>query len=367
MEGRTRPTSELRALVEAVTAGIDDPIDKAKALYQHVNELVATTQGENRAVAVALEKSGDRTVLFKALLDLAGVDSSWAFLRPREATLPKVDWSLPSAGQFPFRFVAIERAGLSPTFVTLDTRHLPFGRLGGSLRGGKAFLLGLTSSRIVPLPGLVPEEESMSFDVVIGQTTGSSADVRFRIVMRLARGYQQKERFRTVPAFQKQSLLQGLASQFYPGCKVKRGEFTNLNDENAPLTIEIELTAPQLVARSSLIKPLPQPLSLLRSLGGSVDRRHPLHLNRDRIQLDRVEIELSDEYGTDLLPKSTVLASPLGTFSLSYEQKGKSIVVTRDLVLLAGRLPASEYRDLVDFCERVDAAEAENVVLRPLK
>ncbi len=58
------------------------------------------------------------------------------------------------------------------------------------------------------------------------------------------------------------------------------------------------------------------------------------------------------------------MASALGTYSLTYEETADTIVVQRHSAIVPGRLAPEEYPVFVDFCERVDAAETESILLK---
>ncbi|MCH2373599.1 MAG: tetratricopeptide repeat protein, partial [Planctomycetes bacterium] len=335
-KGLTRATSELKRLANEWLDGITTPLDKARTLYTRVNKTVPTSRGGSTAVQVALEKAGDRTVLFKALLDLAGVKNHWAYLRPVEASLPRRNWAYPTARMFPYRVVAIVREEDSPLFVSLRNRSLPFGLLPAALRGGKAMILTRNDAEMKKLPGLRPELLSNSLDLTLRPTAGLAGEVKLHLVSRRAQAYAQKERFKTIQEFQKRLVLQSITNRFYPGASVKGGDFVGLDDVDTPFTIAVELTTPKLLQeddRGTLIKPIPQPLRLVRSFGGKSQRTHPFHLTNHLLTSDTVHISLERFASTVRIPSNVVLASPLGTYSLSYERHGKA----RDAELIVHR------------------------------
>ena len=58
--GRLRPSPLLVARAAEVAGGIEGPMEKARALYAHVNREIAGTAGGWGATGVLLEKSGNR-------------------------------------------------------------------------------------------------------------------------------------------------------------------------------------------------------------------------------------------------------------------------------------------------------------------
>ena len=135
------------------------------------------------------------------------------------------------------------------------------------------------------------------------------------LVSRVAQAYSQKERFRTIQGFQRNVVLQSIANRYFPGARLKQGEFVGIDDDVTPFTMEMTLTAPRLLRPGDgvfLLKPLPQASMMVRSYGGKRERQHPFHLRSSRVMLDKIAIELSDSYRLERMPRRVVLATALG-------------------------------------------------------
>jgi tetratricopeptide (TPR) repeat protein len=365
----SRPTPEIERAAAEALRGIESPLEKAKALYRYASELVPEPRGSSEAVRVLLEKRGDRTALFKALLDQAGVPSTWAFLRPAEELERRVDWSFPSAALFPWSCVLVAIPGEEPVWVSLHHRQTPFGRLPEVFSGGKAFVLGPRGDRIALLPPIAPEAYATSITGVMRLGDGLDVALEIELIARSAQTYAQKDVFRTLPGFQKTLLAQRLAGQMFPGARFQRQEIRNLDSWDEPLTFSYALTAPQMLKASGgdlLLRPVPSPALLVRAFGGAAERRHPFHLDERglRVARDRLRIEPGSAYRLERLPADVALAGALGVYSLAFELEGDVVIVERQLTLTPGRLEPVAFRAFIDFCERVDAAERESIVWR---
>ena len=363
----TEATPELRRLARELTEGIEDPVDKARVLYDHVNDVVRGDSGGRTALRVLLEKSGDRTTLFKALLEVSGVPSSWTFLRRSEERLPRTNWQYPRSDMFSStRRILLEPPGHDPVWLTLRYRNVPFGRLPERYSDGTALVLTPRGHRFVDLPR-VPAAEYASVGEAVFRLGGElEAEVKLETSFRTESAYGQKDRFRTMRASQRDQLLRGFVNALFPGAKVDKAEVRDLEEISAPLTIAFELTAPNLLRPSKddlLLRVVRQPSRMVRTYGGAAERKHPYHLPVSPASRSTARIHLGP-YRVHRLPEDVGIASHLGIFSMNYKRDGDSVAITRELTMRPGRLRQAEFPAFLEFCEAVDAAERENIVLR---
>ena len=367
VEQATLTTPELAAAARRELAGTDDPLEKARRLHGFVTELVAKESGAGSAVRILLEKAGNRTILYKALLDEADVPSTWAFVREREALAQPVNWSHPSPNHFPWRFVRVEPPGHDPVWVTLRFRRLPFGHLPERFGGGRAFLLNERGAEIVSLPSVEGQVFATSMSGTMKLGTDESAEIAFRLRSGSLQSYLAKERMANVPTFQKNLILRGQATQMFPGAQVKSAGFEGLDDPESPMIISYELTAPKLLSRSGedyLLAPVIQNAQLVRIFGGPPDRRHPYVLRQHRLQHDRFRVDVGEGLRIETLPQDVAVAGRLVSYSMSYRRDDDDLILERRLEILPGELEATEFRAHLDVLQAADAAESERVVLR---
>ncbi|MGQ9591209.1 MAG: hypothetical protein ACUVYA_13065 [Planctomycetota bacterium] len=362
-----RLTPELRDKAREIAGSIEDPLERAKALYRSVNDLVASESGPGEAVGILLERSGNRTVLFKALLDAAGVPSSWAYLRPREEMLAKMDWSAPTRDAFVYPYVRIELEGREPLHVSLAQRRTPFGLLPEQFEGGKALLVEPVPGKIAPIPAGSPERAATGTEGALELEAGLSARVDLRLVSRAFAAFAQKDLLRTLPPFQKDLAVRGIANRLFPGAAVEKAELRGLDDPDEPFVVAIVAKAPRALERrgdEALFKPVLQPAQMVRSFCGAPRREHPLHLRSQVVIRDAIRVRPDPDREIAVVPADTTLASPLGTYALSFRKDGADVDVRRELTLLPGRLSTEEFPAFVEFCRKIDAAEGERLILR---
>src|SRR5690606_34332015 len=312
------------------------------------------------------EKSGDRLVLLKALLDIAQVPSSWAFLRYPESILPETDWTHPSTGMFATRVIALEPDSDTPTFIDFTVRDWPLGRLPDYFSGGAAMILADDGARIVRLPVYPAAEHGTNVDATYRLAPDLSAEIDLRMVVGSIEGWAQKERLRTARDFQKDLMGRGLASNMFPGCRVSELAFLGLDKPEEPFGLTFKLTVPQLLRASgdeALLPVVHQASYLVRSYGGAAKREHPFHLRRTRAMRARIRVELGD-WEIVRIPRDTVLASPLGLYTLRFVRAGDAIEIEQALTLEPGRLGPEEFASFLRFATEIDERERERIVIR---
>jgi len=367
VDSATLRTPEITSLARELTAGIERPLEKARALHDHVHELIADESGARDAVRVLLEKSGDRTTLFKALLDAAGVPSSWAFVREHESLASPVDWAHPSPSHFPWRFVLIEAAGEEPVWTTLRFRRLPFGHLPERFGDGRALVLRERGAELVTLPPVAAARYVTSSDATLRLGDSDSADVELSVSSGALESRVAKDQIRNLPAFQKNLVLRAQVNQLFPGAQVKTAEFRGLDDTGSGLVFAWQFTAPKLLAASGddlLLAPVVKPGQFVRSYGAPAERKHPYVLRGQRVQHDRVRVEIGASLRVARLPADVVAAGATASYSLSYRRDGDALVVERCFEMRPGRLEPAEFPAFLDLLRAADAAESERILLR---
>ncbi|GEM_PF-2979282 len=366
----TALTPELRATAAEVTGKLTDPLEKARAIYDHVNKVVTKDTGSSIAIRVLMEKSGNRTFLFKALLDAAGIPSSWAFLRMDENLERKTDWDYPSNTYFRAPHVLLEPTGKQPFYISLQYRDLPFGFLPEFFSKGKALVLDQADSRIVDLPSIPAEvyESATRATWKLGEDV--AVNVNFVMETKAAQGWMQKDRFSNLNAFQMTLMTSGLATQLFPGAKVEKGGFVGINDKAQPFALEFELEAPKLMVRSGedfLLPPVLQPAQLVRSYGAPPTRKHPYEVRQRRAKQDKILVHLGENFEVSKLPSNVSLTGQRANYSLTYKQEAGTLSIERKLTIEPGSIAPARFPQFLDLLQKADAAEKERIVLRSRK
>lgn len=365
--GATRLTPELEAAAVEATRDIEEPLAKVRAVYDYVNELVTNDSGSSSAVQVLLEKAGNRNILFKALLSALDLPVSWVYLRPAEAYLARTDWSIPRLDLFPYPHLMVELEGRQPLFITLSQRLTPFARLPEQFSGGKALVVDSDEQRILTLPTDDPEESATVTTISLELTDDTAVDVDMELVSKAVMAYAQKDRLKTLSAFQKDLALRAMANQLFPGSSLKSGDLRDLEDPDKPFAVVLDLTAPEFLRERGddyLLRVVLQPAMMVRRFCTVPRRKHPLHFRNQMVLRDTVTVRPGDAFEIEATPSDVLLVSSLGTYTLSFHREGDLLRASRELSLFPGRIEPSEFPAFVEFSRKIDAAEQESVICR---
>lgn len=365
--GRAQVYPEIERATREVIKGLEDPLERARAIYSFVQKTIPTEGSTFLAIQVLLEKSGDRDLLLKAMFDVAGVPSSWAVLRPREEFLPRTDWNFPGSSFFFDPYIQLDLPGKAPIYVSLDDRQNPFGRIPEHLEGGKALHLTPGGHEIVPVPPGKPEDSAAILKAAFRLLEGVDVDCDIEFSMLSVAAYAQKEQLKNLPAFQKDLALRQFANQLFRGAKIKASEMKNLEDPDKPFALSASLTAPKLLQKSKddyLFKAVFQPQNMLKGFAGRAKREHPFHFRSQRVQRDSIRVEAGGAYTLERTPQDVALTSSLGAYSLKYKREGDAVTITREVNLFPARIAPGDFATFVEFCEKVDSAERESLVFK---
>jgi tetratricopeptide (TPR) repeat protein len=381
VHGVARPSHEIRRAAAEALSGkkAETPIEKARVLYDYVNELVADPAGPSQAVQVLITRSGDRTALFKGLLAAAGVENRWAFLRARDALLPADDGSHPRPDAFQERCVLVDPEGESPAWVSLAIRRSPFGKLPFAYEEGMALVLNPKGgARFAPVPARPLPESATSTTAELTLSGPELPDLSLHatvsLIGRSYEDYGQKEKLRTLKDDLKKQIFSSSAARFFPGAKLLSGDLPGLSSNGAPFALKLELVAPRaLVARGkeeAVLRPVLQPAEMIKRFIRRPRREHPYRQGREMVIRDRTRIAAGPGFTFARVPQSVSHASRMGSYSLVFTREesggkeGETLTVERELTLLPITLGPEEFPRIVEFCQAVDRAEEERLVLR---
>ena len=303
----------------------------------------------------------DKATLFVAMLDEVGIEAELVLVRtqlrggfdPKVASLAPFDHAI--------AYVPSLDLYLDGTAEDTGTAELPaMDRSAMALRitGGSGKLVHLpeppaTTSHDTQRATLRPRGDgSMAFTLHLEAEGVDAPSYRKR--------YQSE-------ATRRERVAQDLAAVFGPveladsgrGLRVK-----NVQDQEAPVALEVEGTAKLKREGSALSVPTGPPWSMVRRYAPNSSRTHDLLVGARRQSEAVWTIEVPAGMAVQSLPQPVKIDTPFGTFELSVEQKGRRIVARTYLRLDAARIEPKDYAAWRSFCQAVDASAGAPVLLQ---
>ncbi|HEX9101329.1 MAG TPA: hypothetical protein VF997_03960, partial [Polyangia bacterium] len=156
----------------------------------------------------------------------------------------------------------------------------------------------------------------------------------------------------------------------FPGASLIALSWQGKDDDAGVFTVSYKFRAPQLARRigRTLVLPAPFAAQLGKRYIGVARRTTPLLV--DYAPPTHVHARIAvPERMVAALPPPVRAEAPFGLFEQAASSDGAASTVVLDarFSMSDARLPAADYRSLVDFAQRVDRAEAKALELRPGK
>ncbi|MCU0724371.1 MAG: hypothetical protein MUE73_01060 [Planctomycetes bacterium] len=362
------PTPPLRAAAGERTRDISTDLEKARALHAFVNGHVTGDGGPGSPTATLIEKSGDRFSLLASLLLAADVPFEPGMACPDRGR--HVHDDAPEAGRFQRRALRIHGGDSGSTWVFDGPRFAPFGRIPDDCRDSPVMLLGPSGGRIESLPP-APDEDCENISTARVRLTAdrSATSAEFTLEIREEAGYEWKEQLRRTDADGRRRTLEGIVSMVFPGATVESHDLPDLLTPGQPAILAANASLPTFLAAdgpgASCDLGL-RPLRLAQEYVGKPERIHPMVIDTDDGQVDRVEIDLGGAWRVASLPSDHVTIGPLGYYSLTVEMTpAGTLAVTRRTRFRPVRLEKDEYPALVNWVKAIDEAETRKIRLLP--
>jgi transglutaminase-like putative cysteine protease len=380
-EGRTEPSPAVRQRVDALTVGMNTPMEALRAVHRWVAQDV-------RYVSLALGLGGyqprqpdevlatlagdckDKTMLFIAMARALGFEaypvitaSSWT------------DPALPSISQFDHMIARVELPD-GPLYVDATASLVPFGEFPASLHGKFGLLVPSNGDpTLIELPD--PPAEDSEKSVVIrgrldedGTFTGTYEES--------GTGFQQqplREVFgQDFTRQQFETITQNIAGRIFSGARGDSLRLFDGRDLLATPLIAVNLYAPRATNRmpdGSHIVTLPITTmgneDMLRYFEARPDRRAPFHIgsvSSDAATVQEFILDLPAGWSA-ALPEPVTAESRFGTYHATYVQDGNRVHITRRYVGGRGIAPPETQPELMEWLRGMLMDDARYIVVGP--
>ena len=364
---------ELRAVVDKITAGLDDR-GKAKAIYQWVQNNINYIAFEDGmgglvprdAANVCNKKYGDckdMANLLKEMLTYAKLDASLAWIGTRH--IPYTYEQVPTPMVDNHMICAVRLDGKT-VFLDATGKYIPFG-LPSPFTQGKEALVGISKDeyKIVKVP-VVDKELNVKYDSTA--VTIDNRDLKGNGHTHLS-GFQKLDfdylyyggTFKDEGEFLNAYLKKG-SNKFQIG---KEHELKGLTDPDKETDIEYSYTIPDYVKVSgskmfvnlNLDKPL-------KDEALDLDKRHHAReFEQKFISRNKVMLDLPEGYSVEYLPPAASFDGKDYGFNCTYKKDGNKIILDKQVYINTLFVEKASFKDWNDYIAKLNGAFKETVVL----
>jgi tetratricopeptide (TPR) repeat protein len=374
---RTYPFLEIREKAAELCKGKKGDLAQAKAIHTFVNEHcpdASQRPGSPDPVSVLLKGEGERFFLEVSLLRARGIPWTSTLIHPippemdnKPAPLfdPNGFWVYPAVRVEP-------RDGPKYWLMPGIARYYPFGKpipkLGRNPLGGSPALL-LEGDSGTPIR--MPKGDLMDLAQTIVKARlrlqGSDGLLEASIFFPGLQGFSLKEALKARPANVRKIIAQRIAGQTFPGFRVQKAVYPDLQRKGTPLKIELQLLRRDLVDKIGnrwSIPPLLPPMGLTRSFGGRPSRKLPMDLKVFVVSDYTLDIDPGD-FTLMETPKGLLVRKFIIDFATSIKSFGKKgISMHRRFFLLPGIVEPDRYQEFLATCRKIDESGRRRIYLR---
>lgn len=366
----TRPTPMLEEIVaKVVKEGMSD-LEKLHALYDWVNdEITGEDGGGEGPTATVLAKAGDRGQLFESLVRIAGVPYRNARAMPwnGEGRTGPVRMD---ANVFSMPFLWLLPKGAAPVPFVMMSRLSPFGLLPDAYRGSTAFVTDEEGGSIRRLAAGGPDtQDSSSFEIRLG-ADAKSTTISGSIWNRGAEDYEAKRGVMEAPEDDRRKWAESTFNRYFASPSLEKVEFPGLEKRGEVFEMKLAGTMSNYVQAQGdayvVALGLPR-INMSQRFVERADRVFDLVINVRDDRLDEFSIVRGGAFEVKNVPEDHIVFHRLGTYSLTWRDRGDRIDVRREVHLHPARYRADEYKAFVAWCKSIDDAEEHKLELRKVK
>lgn len=382
-EGRYALTPEIEARVAEVVKNARTREDSVRAVHRWVAQ-------DFRYVSLSLGIGGyqprlpastfqtqygdckDKATLFIAVMRRMGVNAYPVLL----AADGGVDRTLPSIDQFDHMIAAVEKPGGGYTYVDLTSELTPYGAVVPSYQGEFGLVVhpdGRAEEITFPLD---PPSANRSESKIVGEL---SPDGVFRGHVTNAVGGALQYRLRGALSSRlserdRQDLGRTVAQGLFSGATADSLELFDGRDLAAATQTRVWVSGGRATSRSgeTLILTLPMANGQNDQLVAQLEearapRRFPISVQAVVGPIETVsEFRLTLPAGWKArLPQSVTATSVFGSYSATYQQNGRELVIVKKMSGSRGTQPPSAFPTLLQWLKEMGKDDARFIVLEP--
>lgn len=375
LEGRNEVTDETKQEVLGITANLDDPIEKAKAVFQFVQEntrYISVQVGIGGVQPIpALEvdqlKYGDckgLTNYTKSLLEVVGVTSYYCVVEAGKEIIDLED-DFASLEQGNHIILAIPTDNETVWLDCTSQLH-PFNFIGDFTDNRNVLVVKPNASEIVKTKLYV---DSLNYQLTTANVKLEANGSLTSKINRKTRGLQYDNRF----YIERRS--NDKVNEYYKyhwsyinNLEILGYKFHN-NKVDVEFTEDIDVEASAYASVSGdrlLFKPnVFNQNSYVPTRYRS--RKMPIDISRGYLDEDIFKVEIPEGFEIEALPENIDIKNKFGEYHFEISTSDNIIIYKRKLFLKKGQYPNTDYKNYRDFRKHISKADNSKIVLKSIK
>jgi len=363
MIGTSIVTSMLKDTTTEITKDCNTPHEKAEAIYYYVNRTIKhNSAGFDSAMSTLTKKSGNKAILLKVMLDIAGLDATYVLVRPN--TLAKMN--IPHYGAFQTPLVKLNLQGEN-IWLDVSNKYLKFDEISPSLTNADALVFGTANYQICKIPPLdisanganvklvinVNKDINGKSDCLAEETYLGNLSALFRLIF--LEGIEKN--------LWDKYIEKGLAKSFGEPV-LEKAEFPNIDNQEDPFCIKYKFTISDFLLQVSgrddefTFNPIPFKLELSKKYIQKIQRKFPIVINLEFAPLcmdQQFDINIPDNFIIKDTPQDITEKSKFGKYLVKFMFNKNTLKVKQHFELFHQEISVFDYPKFVEFCRRIDA------------
>ncbi|MDO9465198.1 MAG: tetratricopeptide repeat protein [bacterium] len=370
--GTSVVTSILKDTTYEIIKACNTPHEKAEAIYYYINRTIKHNSAKfEPAISTLAEKSGNKAILLKVMLDIAGLDATYVLVRPN--TFAKM--ATPYYGAFSTPLVKLNLQG-NNVWLDISNKYLKFGEISSSLTNGDALVFNTTNYQTCKTPPLDLSANGAETSLVINinrdingksdclaeETYPGNLSGLFRLVF--LEGIEKN--------LWGKYIEKGLANSFGEPV-LEKAEFPNIDNPEEPFRIKYKFKISDFLQQVSgqddefIFNPIPFKLELSKKYIQKTQRKFPIKIKLEFTPLyldQQFDINIPDNFIIKDTPQDITEESKFGKYLVKFTFNKNTLKVKQHFELFPQEISALDYPKFVDFCRRIDALEKKTISLQ---
>jgi hypothetical protein len=253
-----------------------------------------------------------------------------------------------------------QRYWMDPTADTCNFGYIPQG-----IQDRNALVMFDEQARFIKTPLLPPDRSTTikKVELTLAPDGSIKGDSRTSTTGADSMYYR---RMRFTKPIKRRHHLERIVNRAYPGGKLLGYEFSDLDDLNIPVSLQMEYSGPSFLKKAGNLGIIPPPGVGMGA--GSVslkERTYPISFSGLWHEENHITITLPDNYSVYYLPEEVRLdCLPYYTYHLKFDSRDGKITYTEKTELREREIPVAEYARYKKFRETIARETDKFIILK---